>query len=227
MASAYKCLRYLMIIFNLVFCLCGIGVLVAGIIVRVDREDRLLYLEVCDKFDYHSVSYITIASGLFIIIVSAIGFFGTLRESRSVLLSFICCLFTLFLMEVTIGILSVVYKAEVEDELKDCMNGTLVEYYADEKMKNSWDKIQIELSCCGVLDGKDYARARNRPFNVTSPKTCDSNTYDNGCHSAIKEKASDHLAILAVIAGVITLVELIGIAFSLWIVCKISEKYHT
>jgi hypothetical protein len=60
---------------------------VAGIIVRVDREDRLLYLEVCDKFDYHSVSYITIASGLFIIIVSAIGFFGTLRESRSVLLS--------------------------------------------------------------------------------------------------------------------------------------------
>jgi hypothetical protein len=38
--------------------LCGIVVLVAGIIVRVDREDRLLYLEVCDKFDYHSVSYI-------------------------------------------------------------------------------------------------------------------------------------------------------------------------
>lgn len=59
----------------------------AGIIVRVDRESRLLYLEVCDKFDYHAVSYITIASGLFIITVSAIGFFGTLRENRSVLLS--------------------------------------------------------------------------------------------------------------------------------------------
>jgi hypothetical protein len=43
----------------------------------------------------------------------------------------------------------------VEDELKDCMNGTLVEYYADEKMKNSWDKIQIEvyiLSCMTLND---------------------------------------------------------------------------
>jgi hypothetical protein len=35
------------------------------------------------------------------------------------------------------------------------MNGTLVEYYADEKMKNSWDKIQIEvyiLSCMTLND---------------------------------------------------------------------------
>ena len=31
--------------------------------------------------------------------------------------------------------------------------------------------------------------------------------YCQGCHSAIKEKASDELAVLAVIAGVITLVE--------------------
>ena len=70
--------------------------LVAGIVVRVDREDRVLYLEVCDKFDYHSVSYITIASGLFIVIVSAIGFLGTLRESRSILLS-VCVYFWGFL----------------------------------------------------------------------------------------------------------------------------------
>ena len=61
--------------------------LVAGIIVRVDRKDRLLYLEVCDKFDYHAASYITIASGIFIIIVSGLGLIGTLRESRSLLLS--------------------------------------------------------------------------------------------------------------------------------------------
>ena len=226
MASAYKFLRYLMIIFNLIFCLCGVGVLVAGIIVRVDREDRFLYLEVCDKFDYHSVAYITIASGLFIIVVSAIGFLGTLRESRSILLSFVCCLFTLFLMEVTIGILSVVYKSEVEDELKNCMNGTMVDYYTDNKMKTSWDKIQTELSCCGVLEGKDFQYARKRPFNVTTPTSCKTNT-DMGCHKAIKEKASDELAVLAAIAGIVTLVELIGIAFALWIICKISEKYHS
>ena len=226
MASAYKFLRYLMIIFNLIFCLCGIGVLVAGIIVRVDREDHFLYLEVCDKFDYHSVAYITIASGLFIIIVSAIGFLGTFRESRSILLSFVCCLFTLFLMEVTIGILSVVYKSEVEDELKDCMNGTMVDYYTDNKMKTSWDKIQTELSCCGVLEGKDFQYARKRPFNVTTPTSCKTNT-DMGCHKAIKKKASDELAVLAAIAGIVTLVELIGIASALWIICKISEKYHS
>ena len=33
----------------------------------------------------------------------------------------------------------------MEDELKDCMNGTLVEYYADDQLKNSWDKIQVEV----------------------------------------------------------------------------------
>lgn len=54
---------------------------------RVDREDRFLYLEVCDKFDYHSVAYIAIISGVFIVIVAAIGSFGTFKESRSILLS--------------------------------------------------------------------------------------------------------------------------------------------
>ena len=34
---------------------------------------------------------------------------------------------------------------KVENELKNCMNGTMVEYYANEKMKKSWDKIQIEV----------------------------------------------------------------------------------
>ncbi|XP_028414373.1 leukocyte surface antigen CD53-like [Dendronephthya gigantea] len=226
MASTYNFLRYLMMAFNVVFFLCGVGVLVAGIIVRVDRKDRLLYLEVCDKFDYHAASYITIASGLFIIIVSGLGLIGTLRESRSLLLSFICCLFTLFLIEVTIGILSAVYKTEMGNELKVCMNGTLVEYYADENLRNSWDEIQVQLSCCGVNGGKDYRHARNRQFNVTSPKSCEPNA-DKGCYSAIKDKASDDLVILAVVAAVITLVELIGIAMALWLVCKISEKYHT
>lgn len=224
MPSAYKIVRYLMIIFNLVFLSCGIAVLVAGIVVRVDREDRLLYLEVCDKFDYHSVAYITIASGLFIITVSAIGFYGILKENRSIILSFTCCLFTLFLMEVTVGILAVVYKEEIEHDLKDCMNGTLLDYYSDKKLQKSWDHIQRQISCCGVLNAQDYLYAHGRPFNITAPKSCGSN---EGCHKKLKEKASDGLVILAVIAGTVTLVELIGIATALWIVCKISEKYYT
>lgn len=215
-----------MIIFNLLFVLCGIGVLVAGIIARVDRENQLLYLEVCDRFDYHSVSYITMASGVFIIIVSAIGFFGTLNENRPMLLSFTCCLFTLFLMEVTIAVLTVVYKSEIEDGLQDCMNGTLVNYYSDKKLKSSWDKIQEELSCCGVLNAKDYRYAHARPFNLTAPASCGLN-MKKGCHSMLKDKASDELAILAVIAGIVTFVELIGIALTLWVICKISEKHHT
>ncbi|XP_052232598.1 23 kDa integral membrane protein-like isoform X2 [Dreissena polymorpha] len=57
------------------------------------------------------------------------------------------------------GFLSATYDCQFDDRLEITLNKSLKEDYIDGKgmVAKAWDKIQFELSCCGVLGPKDYA----------------------------------------------------------------------
>ncbi|KAG8279028.1 hypothetical protein J6590_008047 [Homalodisca vitripennis] len=86
-------------------------------------------------------------------------------------------LLLIFLLEVMAGLLAYVYQAQVGDELAVTLNATFLETY---RIKNEQtaaiDKMQQELTCCGVKSFEDWQysvwKQQSGESPIRVPDTC-------------------------------------------------------
>ncbi|CAL8330436.1 unnamed protein product [Boreogadus saida] len=121
------CLKYLLFVFNFLFWVGGAAVLGVGVWTLVEKSD---YLSLLASSTFAVSAYILILAGSLVVVTGFVGCCAVIREQKSCLSTYFSCLLVIFLIELVAGVLAYVYYQRLSDELKQHLNQTMSENYA-------------------------------------------------------------------------------------------------
>lgn len=215
--AAVTCMKFMLLIFNVVFWVAGIILLAFGLWMKISLHNLL---ELSDDYN-EAVPYIFIGTGALIIIV---GFFAcccTVKGQPYFLYLLAVFLSLIFIMEVAGAISAYIYRGKIQDGFKTGLNNS-IEHYGDGGLRDrDIDMIQTYLKCCGVNDFLDW---NVKWHNESVPKSCCrdktnchyapvevDDIYVSGCYANIVEFVNHNLG--AICGGVVGLAcfQLLGV----------------
>ncbi|KAM4038776.1 tetraspanin-8 [Anomaloglossus baeobatrachus] len=226
MAGVNKCLKYSMFVFNFLFWVCGCVILGISIWLRVSSDAQ-------QKFNIQGSGVLTavdvmIAVGSIIMVLGFFGCCGAIKESRCLLLLFFIGLFLILALQLTAGILGVVYKPQLEQKVNQTLHDLLPLNQQSEELKKALHTIQEENKCCGVINGRNDWGNTVPPSCICNPVTdtdkCKAGFYKQTCASVFVDYYKSHLIIIIGIAFGLAAVELFGLGFSMTLYCQIKKK---
>lgn len=246
-----KCIRFLMVLANLLILIGALSVMGVGIWTAVDKS----YLEILMRNElYMSAAWVLVAVGAITIILSLIGCTGSLTEKRLLLLFYFIFVLLMFVVLLIGGVLAYVFRAQISSTMKPEMLVTIREYNpADpDPVSKAWDATQNKLKCCGVETNSTIGRPweawqTNKHINSGSankkvPESCclfDANSlrvdcqsddevdtskiYTSDCFAAALIFVKGHSIVVGGVAVGIAAIMILGMVFS---IChyKLIEK---
>ncbi|CAL4136460.1 unnamed protein product [Meganyctiphanes norvegica] len=203
----YGCLKYMVMIFNLIYMLMG-GALLGTVLWMY--LDGLNFTTIASKMDdYTYVLIFLMALGAIMTIMGFLGCCGALQESQCMLATFFALVLVILAGQIAACVFFFANQEVFMSEFKKTLKESLVEHYGNDEIKTrAFDGIQKELKCCGVSgphDWKDsrYNNAEGKSsieigvsgalgiYNV--PNSCCSTTDPNACEAARKLTISSPL----------------------------------
>ncbi|XP_051885780.1 tetraspanin-9 isoform X2 [Pristis pectinata] len=225
------CLKYLMFVFNLIFWLCGCGLLGVGIWLSATQGN---FATLAPSLPSLSAANLVIAIGTIVMVVGFLGCLGAIKENKCLLLSFFVILLTIFLMELILVILFFVYKTEVAEYAREDLKTGLSLYGTEGNigLTNAWNIIQTEYECCGVDNSTDWGTIKGN--NVVPDSCCQEYSKDcgqhdsskwfaKGCYDKIEAFVEQQTVVLGSVAMSIVLIQILGMAFSMTLFHQISR----
>ncbi|KAG5845232.1 hypothetical protein ANANG_G00136620 [Anguilla anguilla] len=230
------CLKYMMFLFNLVFWLCGCGLLGVGIWLSVSQGSFATF---SPSFPSLSAANLVITIGTIVMVTGFLGCLGAIKENKCLLLSFFISLLVILLAELILLILFFVYMDKVNENAKQDLKDGLALYNTDNNvgLRNAWNIIQAEWKCCGVTgfsDWHDALRERVVPDRCCQEHSqgCGRNAtsmfWTQGCYEKVEEWLDDNKHLLGTIAMCILVIQLLGMAFSMTLfqqIHRMGKKY--
>ncbi|KAF7698946.1 tetraspanin-9 isoform X2 [Silurus meridionalis] len=238
MASGFLCcLKYMMFLFNLIFWLCGCGLLGVGIWLAVSQGSFATF---SPSFPSLSAANLVIAIGAIVMVTGFLGCLGAIKENKCLLLSFFIVLLIILLAELILLILFFTFSDKVSKNAKQDLKDGLSLYYSENNvgLKNAWNIIQAEWKCCGVTGFTDWHEALKE--KVVPDRCCQEHYQDcgrnvtnefwkRGCFEKVEDWLDDNKHLLGTIAMCILVVQLLGMAFSMTLFHQIhrtGKKYN-
>uniref|UniRef100_A0A3P9KMD4 Tetraspanin n=2 Tax=Oryzias latipes TaxID=8090 RepID=A0A3P9KMD4_ORYLA len=207
------CLKYLMFVFNLIFWLCGCGLLGVGIWLSVSQGSFATF---SPSFPSLSAANMVIAIGAIVMVTGFLGCLGAIKENK--------CLQELQPPDPSLvgSPTSFFTPMNAKQDLKD----GLALYNSENNLglRNAWNIIQAEWKCCGVNAYSDWYEALQEkvvPDRCCQEhyQNCGRNTtsmfWERGCFEKVEEWLDDNKHVLGTIGTVILVVQLLGMAFSM------------
>ncbi|XP_029453041.1 tetraspanin-8 [Rhinatrema bivittatum] len=233
MAGVSKCLKYSMFIFNLLFWVCGCIILGVSIWLRVSKDAQKDFgLQLASSGLFSSIDLL-IAVGSIIMVLGFLGCCGAMKESKCMLLLFFIGLFLILALQVTAGVLGVVYKPKVEKEINSTLNGLLPLTSQSPTFQSTLQTFEKQQKCCGLINGyvdwgSNDISSCSCPMTAT-PDLCTTtpsgiSVYKQTCAAVSVEFFENHMVIAIGIAFGLVFVEIIGLAFSMTLFCQIQSK---
>ncbi|XP_068418259.1 tetraspanin-9 isoform X5 [Eschrichtius robustus] len=230
------CLKYTMFLFNLIFWLCGCGLLGVGIWLSVSQGNFATF---SPSFPSLSAANLVIAIGTIVMVTGFLGCLGAIKENRCLLLSFFIVLLVILLAELILITLFFVYMDKVnENARKDLKEGLLL-YNSENNvgLKNAWNIIQAEMRCCGVTDYTDWYPVLGE--NTVPDRCCMENSqgcgrnssapvWRTGCYEKVKTWFNDNKHVLGTVGMCILTMQILGMAFSMTLfqhIHRTGKKY--
>uniref|UniRef100_A0A8C7XTR1 Tetraspanin-9 n=1 Tax=Oryzias sinensis TaxID=183150 RepID=A0A8C7XTR1_9TELE len=209
------CLKYLMFAFNLIFWLCGCGLLGVGIWLSVSQGSFATF---SPSFPSLSAANMVIAIGAIVMVTGFLGCLGAIKENKCLLLSFFIVLLVILLAELILLILFFVYSDKVRMNAKQDLKDGLALYNSENNLglRNAWNIIQAEWKCCGVNAYSDWYEALQEkvvPDRCCQEhyQNCGRNTtsmfWERGCFEKVEEWLDNNKHVLGTIGTVILVVQ--------------------
>uniref|UniRef100_A0A3Q1G7Z5 Tetraspanin n=1 Tax=Acanthochromis polyacanthus TaxID=80966 RepID=A0A3Q1G7Z5_9TELE len=195
-----KCIKYLLFFFNLLFWLSGCIILGVSIYLKVSKDNNKITEEALPGVD------LMIAIGVIIMVLGFLGCCGAIRENRCMLLLFFISLLLIFILLLAAGILAAVQ--EKKDWVKENLSKLIPLSAQDQAVKDSVEKYQRELKCCGLIDGpQDWAGSvpDSCKCNSTETSTCTGSYYNTPCATQIAELVKSNMEVVIGIAFAIAI----------------------
>uniref|UniRef100_A0A0C9Q5P6 Tetraspanin n=1 Tax=Fopius arisanus TaxID=64838 RepID=A0A0C9Q5P6_9HYME len=236
MNCGYSCMKYLLFIFNLIFVLCGLALLILGVLVETNLGS--VKAETADQI--HQIEVIAIGLiviGSIIFVIAFFGCCGAIRESHCMTVTYAVFLLVILVIQVGIAIWAfVVLKNLNTAEMTEEFKKPLTKYWSDVDSRNAVDLAQEMLHCCGASGPDDYA-SNHVNMNGTIPWSCckqeserkfqfcnGREVYQIGCSGQIKDLVKNIGHGLGGVALGIAGIELVGIIFALCLANSIRNE---
>uniref|UniRef100_A0A669QGQ4 Tetraspanin-9 n=2 Tax=Phasianus colchicus TaxID=9054 RepID=A0A669QGQ4_PHACC len=230
------CLKYMMFLFNLIFWLCGCGLLGVGIWLSVSQGNFATF---SPSFPSLSAANLVIAFGTVIMVTGFLGCLGAIKENKCLLLSFFIVLLIILLAELILLILFFVYMDKVSESAKKDLKEGMKLYNSENNvgLKNAWNIIQAEMKCCGVNDFTDWYPVLGE--NIVPDRCCTENSQDcgwnstelvwkTGCYERVMTWFDENKHVLGSTGMCILIMQILGMAFSMTLFQQIhrtGKKY--
>ncbi|CAH1257047.1 CD63 [Branchiostoma lanceolatum] len=184
---AMNCVKSLLILFNFMFWLLGVGLVAVGASIIGDgKMIDALRLTDFDQQLLSSTCNAMIAVGVFAILIGFLGCAGAAMENKCLLGAFLVIMGVMALMEIIIGGVALANKHKAESYLKDKIDHISDTPYRNltVEVKKFVDTIQAEFRCCGMETVTDWEPDYPGSCNCTQ-KTGDDVDDDSGvCDTA-------------------------------------------
>ncbi|XP_030829578.1 CD63 antigen-like [Strongylocentrotus purpuratus] len=232
-----SCIKYLMFIFNFIFFIFGLGIIVGGSLTLT------LYSEYVD-FTGNTGTAIPIALiciGVFIFLTGFFGCCGAVKENYCMLGTYAFIMVLLLILELAAGISGYVLRDDIDKLVDDNMTDLQKEYNSSTSTQQLFDNMQKNLECCGVDNYTDWM-GYNMSHPDMVPESCcmkpgtagcnqvgsaTLDIYTKPCYNALKDLLLRNIGIIAGVAIGIAVIEIFGIAFGCCLMRKIKNEYET
>lgn len=164
---SYVFLKYLLVLYAIIFWLIGGFILAIGIYAEVERQ-RFKTLEGV----FLAPAIILILLGIVMFIVSFIGVLASLRDNLTLLKVFMYTLTICLILELLGGILALAFRNQTVELLNKNIRRGIVNYYDDLDFKNIMDFVQKKFKCCGGLEYKDWGVNMYHNCSAPGPLAC-------------------------------------------------------
>ncbi|XP_061165300.1 tetraspanin-9-like [Saccostrea echinata] len=160
-----KCVKFFLVVINIIFMLLGLGILIPGILMLADVDvinDEVLPLLQQLSFGALNVgdlakglSVTLIVFGTFVLIVSTLGCCGAFCQQRCCLIIYAILVLVFFLAKLVVVILWFVMNDKIQSWMKTELLKQLQTNYKNDdlnthEISTAWNYMFMSLSCCGV-----------------------------------------------------------------------------
>jgi len=256
------CIKYTFFFFNILCLIFGFATLLLGIWINLDansfvdtgrsianRENVIINEESNDmikRFAQGSVvndfSHVMIAIGVFVIITSFLGCYGSIRKFSTLLVVYGILLLVLIFGQVggAIAVMNITSPtSKINLEMKEILMRSIREDYGKSESKSItelWDITMKEQQCCGVNSFDDFGEANHFDGKVIPQACCkimmsdsvanctndpkpDNSNMNNGCYPIFVKWVKDNLLQIIGLLFAIAAFELLAIVSAI-VVCK-------
>lgn len=231
-----KCVKYLVFFFNFIFWLCGLALIVVGVLVQVSLHNELMINDASAS----GGPILLIALGVIVFFVAFFGCCGAWKENFCMITMFAILMSLIIIAEIAAAILGYVYRGKVTDVVHDSLTDMISNYNTSSpEFRDTVDKLQRDLKCCGVNSSADW-----RSFSVSEnsvPDSCcitvtagcgqgtmsdASKVYQTGCQKAMETLLLNNVQWIIVAALVIAVLQVLGVVFACLLMKGIRSGYE-
>ncbi|XP_064540399.1 CD63 antigen [Drosophila montana] len=203
--------KYVLFVFNILFVICGILLIIFGSLMVSEIKD---FSSVDQTFTANSVAIIILILGCVIFLVSFLGCCGAIRENACGLTTYSIIMLGLFFCQIALIIYVWINHVQIRESLDKVVQTIWEQRKTDGLLM---DTLQKSLKCCGLHKFSDYgvtypASCCDTPTNGTCSLT--SVMFKPGCKSAVDSLWDTNANIIKYAGLGVTAVELVAFIFA-------------
>lgn len=243
LSGGAKCVKYTLFLFNMLFLLAGLALIIIGSIVLVHSKENTF------SSSAGPAGIFIIVVGGVVFLVSFFGCAGAINNNYCMVVTYGVLLLLLLIAEIAGVITGFVLKDKVKDTILEKMKESM-ELYQDEKPEVTdtqlWNETQREFKCCGTTGyrswnaSKDMNSTRSVPDSCckevtkdcgqnllfVDEKTAEKTLWTEGCYTAVSDHLKTYLIALGAVAASVALIELIGIVCAFCLASHLRKDYR-
>lgn len=231
-----KCVKYLLFFFNFIFWLCGLALIVVGVLVQVSLHKTVMIKDASAS----GAPIIIIALGVIIFLVAFFGCCGAWKENFCMVTTFAVLMSLIIIAQIAAAILGYIYRGKVTNIVQDSLADMISHYNSSfPEFRDAVDNLQQSLKCCGVNSSADW-RAFSSEENtvpdsccITESPGCGRGTmsdatkvFQTGCQKALETLLKDNIQWVIVAALVIAVLQILGVVFACLLMRGIRSGYE-
>ncbi|KAL3064988.1 hypothetical protein OYC64_001096 [Pagothenia borchgrevinki] len=164
----FQVLNFLFLALGLSVLGLGIWILFGGTLLTVQPSDGL-----------RTVGLSLLLVGGLVLLVSVLGFLGSEREIRVLLMMYLGLLLLLLLAQIFITLLLLINRHKIERGLEEAVDQIILQFGADRGEDRLMDRIQNSEKCCGRMGPADWLKnSYIITLNLTNPDVLPCSCFD-------------------------------------------------
>lgn len=165
-----KIIKILLGIFNLLWLILGAGIIFIGVkLVQLDNN----FSEAADlaQINLKAASFVILAIGIVIALISFLGFCGACCENAFMLNSYGFLLILMIGAQIYAIVYAIQNNSNIETEISNAITKAITEIQRNNQTAFVLETLQYNLKCCGWANASDYQKEGGMPDD-TYPGSC-------------------------------------------------------
>lgn len=242
LSGCAKCVKYTLFLFNLLFLLAGLALIIIGAVAQVQANKISGF-----GSSASGVAILFIVIGSLIFVICFFGCAGAINNNYCMVVTFGVLLLLLLLAQIGAIVAGFVLKEQVKTKVIEEMQNTQKTYTGDEQdiSTQTWDHLQQALQCCGTNNTDSWRVCEILDKDKSLPDSCCINDtagcgfgarifqplpadkfYTLGCNDKVTTLLKSTLVIVGAAAAVVAALELIGIVFAFCLAHSLRKDYR-